>query len=242
MFDLLGSNMATCTIGCDPDDPGTPLGTDQPLRHNGTLYQGSNGASVTATNAVKIDTALLEAMAPIVNLVTGASLTTVSDAISLTQKAKLSANIPNDALVKLNASTLTVQSGSLLSVANSFAKILGSLFSLNNNSTLSILAGAVATVSGSGSLSITNSIGIFGASGVNTLNITNNSGSGTINTSILPGGYPVLLKNGALPTQITLGTGFTTFSGSGTPHVNISGPQGAVLVVDGTSAKVKLGN
>lgn len=89
------------------------------------------------------------------------------------------------------------------------------------------------------------SLGNFGA-GTNTINLTNNAalcGGCTLSTTVPNfGGYPVLLKNGATTSNVTVASGFTPFAGvGGSNNVNISGTSGAVLVVDGTTSKVKLG-
>jgi len=243
MFDLAGTATTTET---DPDALGLTVGTDRPLRHSGTLFEGTS--TLLSTNqVVKLDTALLEATAPILKLM-NSTLTSSVDVLNLSLKAKLSATLlPGDALVKLNASTLNVNSGSLVNVAGgSFANLRGSLVGLDNNSTLNILAGSLFTVSGGSVFKLTGgSLGVFGSTGTNTINITNNAQlciGCSIVTNIMNFNFPVLLKNGASAGNVNVGTGFTPFAGlSMTNKVNISGPSGAVFVLDGSTSKVKLG-
>ena len=244
MFDLAGT--ATTTVDPDPDAP-TPtlLGTDRPLRHGGALFEGTS-TSLSTTQVVKLDTALLEATAPIIKLL-NSTLTSSADALNLSQKAKLTATlVPGDALVKLNASTLNINSGSLVNVAGgSFMSVRGNLVSLDNNSTLNILAGSLFSVSGGSVFRLTGgSLGVFGSTGTNTINITNTAQlcSGcSIVTNITNFNFPVLLKAGASASNVSVGLGFTPFAGlSSSNRVNISGASGAVFVVDATS-KVKLG-
>ncbi|PYN94311.1 MAG: hypothetical protein DMD89_21940 [Candidatus Rokuibacteriota bacterium] len=244
MFDLAG--IATTTADPDPDAP-TPtlLGTDRPLRHGGALFEGTS-TSLSTTQVVKLDTALLEATAPILKLLTS-TVTSSTDALNLSQKAKLTATlVPGDALVKLNASTLNINSGSLVNVAGgSFMSVRGNLVSLDNNSTLNILAGSLFSVSNGSVFRLTGgSLGVFGSTGTNTINITNTAAlcnGCSIVTNITNFNFPVLLKAGASTSNVSVGLGFTPFAGlSSSNRVNISGASGAVFVVDATS-KVKLG-
>ena len=112
-------------------------------------------------------------------------------------------------------------------------------------STLNILAGSLFSVSGGSVFRLTGgSLGVFGSTGTNTINITNTAQlcSGcSIVTNITNFNFPVLLKAGASASNVSVGLGFTPFAGlSSSNRVNISGASGAVFVVDATS-KVKLG-
>ena len=245
MFDLAG--IATTTVDPDPDAP-TPtlLGTDRPLRQGGALFEGTS-TSLSTTQVVKLDTALLEATAPIIKLL-NSTLTSSADALNLSQRAKLSATlVPGDALVKLNASTLNINSGSLVNVAGgSFVNLRGNLVSLDNNSILNILAGSLFSVSGGSVFKLTGgSLGVFGSTGTNTINITNTAPlcSGcSIVTSIVNFNFPVLLKNSASASNVNVSSGFTPFAGlSPSNKVNISGASGALFVLDGATSKVRLG-
>lgn len=195
---------------------------------------------------MKLDTALLEATAPLLNFLAGSQVTSTSDLVKVVQKANLTASLlPSDALVKLNASTLTVNSGSLFNVAGgSVLSVTGNLVSLTNGSTLNILNGSLLTVSGGSVFKLTGgSLGVFG-SGTNSLNITNTSPlcSGCSLTSSIPNfGYPVLLANGATAANVQASAGFTPFAGlSPSNTVKVSGASGAVLTVSGSTSKVIL--
>jgi hypothetical protein len=70
------------------------IGTDQPLQRSGSgaFLELKNGARVSTKQVVELDTALLAASAPLVDMAgTSTSLTASIDAIALTQKAKLTA-------------------------------------------------------------------------------------------------------------------------------------------------------
>jgi hypothetical protein len=159
----------------DPDT-GLVIGADQPIlaAAQTPLFDADNGAIVAATgSAYRIDTALLEATAPLLNLKNGSSLTTADHAVNLVGSAKVS--IPNDAvsMVTLTASTLAVANGHLVNVAGgSVINVAGNLVSLANSSTLSILNGLLLNVSGNSSATIGRSLVSFSGSG-NVLNISN---------------------------------------------------------------------
>ncbi|MGH9669699.1 MAG: hypothetical protein ACRD3A_06280, partial [Terriglobales bacterium] len=229
---------------------GIIVGTDRPLRHAGVLFQATD-ANATVGQVVRIDTALLEATKPIVDLLRS-NVNVQGNALDLVDKARLTAGTvqaPINAVFNLNASTLTLAAGaSLANVNNSILRILGNLFSLNNTSTLTIMNGALVNVSGTGVFSLSNgSLGVFGTTGTNTLNILATSGGGTF---ALPGSIPnldvtkvpVLLRNNASATQVTVTQGFVPFSGVNGTSNTVNIPSGsAALVVNGNSAKIKLG-
>lgn len=240
VFSIQGSSQALDAA------TGLTLGTDRSLQFGGELFRGDLATSVTTNQLLKVDTAVLEASAPLLNLVAGSSMKSNSDLVQLVQKAKVTAHVPSGSLVKLNSSTLTVNNGSLFNVAGGSAlTVNGSLFSLSGGSTLNILNGSLLTVSGGSVFTLTRgSLGVFG-SGTNSLNITNAATlcSGcSITTSIPNFGYPVLLRNGALASNVTVASGFTPFAGlNGSNTVKVSGTSGVVLAVSGPTSKVVLG-
>jgi hypothetical protein len=249
MFDLGG--VARTAVDSDPDAPATVLlGTDQPLRHAGTLYQGTGGASMTTRNVLKLDTALMEAMAPIVALAgAGTTLTSATDAMLLTQRAKLSAEIPADALVKVNTgATFTVTSGSLVTVASgSFARLnVGALVGLGGGGTLSLLDGALVKVSGNGSFSLTGALVSFTGAN-NTLSVSNAfQPTGFINGvpvfSVLGGtrGFNITRTNASLFPG--LGSNNNRILINGTPlSANATSATGSVLAITGGGlSKIKI--
>ncbi len=220
--------------------------TDKPLQHSGVLFQAS-GATVSAQNGLKIDPALLEATAPLFNLLNGGSITTVNELVKLTGSATLSATLlPGDALIKLNAATITVNNGSLFNVMNgSTLTVTGSLFFINNGSTIDVKNGGLATVAAGSFFSLTSgSLGVFGSTGTNTLKLSNVPTCGLCVP--IGGGYQAVLVNGATTGNTTLMVSptFTPFQGLGTTNtaqINGSTTPGPVIIVNGTGNTVKLG-
>jgi FecR-like protein len=172
LFDLVGRAGVTQV---DPDT-GLIVGADQPIQAaaEAPLFSADRSAVIVATgNAYRVDTALLEATAPLLNLTGGSALTTGDHAVNLVGSAKVS--IPNDAvsMITLTASALNVANGHLVNVAGgSVLNIAGNLVSLADSSTLSILNGLLLNVSGNSSASIGRSLVSFSGSG-NVLNVTN---------------------------------------------------------------------
>ncbi len=249
LFQLQGRSTNTF-VETDPDAAGLVLGADQPLVHGNELLQTSGGTSIGSTtpsqSGLKIDPALLAATAPLFDL-TSSTLTSAIDFVNLVNKAKLSANIPSDSLIKLNASTLTINNGSLVNVTNgSFANITGNLFKVDNTSTINITGGWLVSVSGGSVFKLTGgSLGVFGSTGTNTLNITNNTalcGGCHVVTDITNlAGTKVFLGNGVSPTQVQVTSGFAPFANlTGSNSVNVSGASGAVLAVKDPASKIVL--
>ena len=146
-------------------------------------------------------------------------------------------DVTSSALVNLNASSLTVNTGPLFNVAGgSFLNVTGSLVSLDFGSSLSLSNGALVSVSGGSVFSLAGgSLAVFGATGLNLLYITNTLCAGACPT---PGGIPVALLNGAGPGNIVVDEGFVPFSG-GAPV--LSGSNAAVLTINGATSRVRLG-
>jgi len=170
-------------------DTGLTLGTDRPLQlgAESPVFDASNGAVVSvAGSAYRVDTALLEATAPLLNLTGGTSFTTGGNTVDLVGKAKIA--IPNDAIamINLNGSSLTVTNGNLVNVAGgSQLNIAGSLLSLAGGSTVNILNGLLLNVTGGSNATIGKSLVSFSGSS-NALNVTNN-----LAPTALIGGVPV---------------------------------------------------
>jgi hypothetical protein len=222
------------------------LGTDRPLHGPGTCPSCSlansiisaNSGTITTNQAVRVDTALLEATAPLINMLASSQMTSNNDLVKLAQQAKLFGNVPGDALVKLNNSTLNV-TGSLFNVAGgSFLNVVGNLFSLTstsgNSSTLNITNGALVALSGGSVFKLTGSFGSFSGAGTNTVNLPTSLSGYTVNTSL---GFGVALATGTSITQVvpTNFTPFTGLSGSNTVTNN-----GIVLKIADPSSKVRL--
>jgi hypothetical protein len=175
------------------------------------LEADANAVVVATGSAYRVDTALLEATAPLLNLRGGSSLTTADHAVNLVGSAKVS--IPNDAvsMITLASSTLAVANGHLVNVAGgSVLNIAGNLVSMADSSTLSILNGLLLNVSGNSSATIGRSLVSFSGSG-NILNVNNS----IVPTAII-NGIPV-----SGPTDnFRIGASAITGAASGTIRIN----------------------
>jgi hypothetical protein len=241
LFELSGRPGATQV----DSETGLTLGTDRPLQPGAesSVFEATNGAVVTvAGSAYRVDTALLEATAPLIAMASGSSLTTSGHTVDLVNRAKVS--IPNDAvaMISLNASVLNVNNANLVNVAGgSQLSIAGSLLSLSGGSTLSILNGLLLNVTGGSRVSIGNSLVSFSGSG-NLLSVTNSFAP----TAII-GGIPVYGPVGSF--QITSPTALAGLGTSGTIRINgvaltpttlLSSLTGSLVAVQGSGA-VKVG-
>src|SRR3989442_12774599 len=146
-------------VETDPDAPATALGTDQPVRHAGTFFTGNDTSINSRGPAFRLDPMLLVASAPLIVLNNSVmSLGTSASSphgFDLVNQVKMSVNVPGDAMIRLNASTLNIVNGHGINVAGgSFLKIVGDLISLANHSTLTIANGAGLFLSGGSSVSI----------------------------------------------------------------------------------------
>ncbi len=209
-------------------------------------------SAVVTRSTIPLDGALLTASAPLLAL-TNATMTTISHFADLAgnQNQALVFNgslVRGDALVALNAATLTIQSGHFLNLNNATASITGYLFSLTGGSTLNLNNGTLFSLTTNSSLNLTgNAFGVFG-SGTNTLSIANNlCPPGACGQLVNSANQPFLvnvLVNGGTPLQVAgvthnvvLPNDFNVFAlvpGAPTPHVNI-GATDALFKVDGTS-------
>jgi hypothetical protein len=226
MFDLRGRSTAT---GIETaDGVSLALGTDQPIKHSGGLLEVS-GATITSQGAFRLDTALLAASAPLVNLRTGSKLTSSADTLDLVQKAKLTSL---GAVVKLDASSLIV-AGALASVRNgSLLSVSGDFLQLNNASTL-LVKGPLLSVSGNSVVNISGALVNFGGLAGNLVSVTNTLCTASC-TSI--GGLNVNLIEGASAANVSIANpikngGLGTLSNSA---------QTAVISISGANSKVTI--
>ena len=230
IFDLRGRSTATAPEIAD--GVSLTLGTDRPIQHGGGLLE-TTGATVTSRQGLRVDTALLEASAPILHLKSGSSLTSAADGFDLVQKAKLTSI---GSVVKLDASTLTINSGALALVRNgSFLKVTGDFLQLSNGSVLNLLNGAVLNVSGNSVVNISGAFVNFGGAGGNAVNVTNNLCAAGC-TSI--GGLNVNLTGGATAGNVSI---TNAVKNPGLGSINLSNPSNtAVISVSGASSKVTI--
>ena len=222
IFDLSGVNTA-------PDaDTGLTVGTDRPLQHAGSLLETSN-ATVTAHQAVRVDTALLEATAPLLALRDGSKLTTATDAVQLSYQAKVTSL---GSVMRLDRSSLMVAQGAALNLAGgSLLRVTGDLFSLTNGSSLQLMNGPLVSLSGGSLLNVNGALIGFGGTGGNIVSVAN---------SLCPcttiGGLPVSLTNGALASNVTIAG---AIKNGGLGALNVA-PNAAVIRVDGAGTKVTI--
>jgi hypothetical protein len=223
MFDLYGTDTAVDA------ETGLTVGTHRPLQHGGPLLEASN-ATVNASQAVRVDQALLEATAPLIALTNRSALTTATDAVSLSYQAKVTSL---GSLVKLDRSTLTVKNGAALSVAGGSALgVTGDLFSLSNGSTLRVLNGPLLSLTGGSLLNVNGALIGFGGSAGNLVSVTN---SFCPCTTI--GGIPVSLTGGALASNVSISG---AIKNPNLGSVSLS-PNAALIRVDGAGTKVTIG-
>ena len=227
MFDLAGRGTAVDV------DSGRLLATDTPLSTGGSLFE-ADGATVTTQQALRVDTALLEATAPLLHLRNGSVLTSATDAITLSGTSRLTTG---STLVAVDASRLAVAMGALVNVAGgSVLNVTGDLVSLRNGSIVSLLNGPLLSVSGGSLASIGGGLVAFGGSGGNLLSVSNSLCGGSC---LLIGGIPVALLNGATAGNVSIGAGAIQNPGLGS--IKLASPSTALLSVSGANTKVTIG-
>jgi len=238
MFTLIGRTGATTlevvnTSELTSSTSNLTLGTDQPLQRTGSgaLLEVAN-ASVHASggSGLFLDTALLSATAPLLNVKAGGSLTTAADGINLSAQAKLTALGP---LVRIDGGTLTIGSGSGVTVGGgSFLNVTGDLVTMNGG-ILNILNGAVLKASGGSVVKIGGGLVNF-LNTAATVNLTNNlcAPSGCININ----GVNFFFTNAGNSSNVSV---TNPFKNGGSATVNLSnGGNTAHVIVDGSNSKV----
>ena len=227
MFDLAGTE----TAGETADGVALTLGTERPLQTGGILFEASS-ATVTGQKIVKVDTALLEASAPLVNLVSS-GLHSAVDAVDLSYQAKVTSLGP---VLRLdNASMMTVTSGAAVNVAGgSLLRVTGDLIQLSNGSTLNLLSGPILNVAGNSVVNISGALLAFNGVGGNLVMVANALCAPCTSFS----GIPVALTGGAIASNVSIGPN---------PIVNptlgslaLSGPGAAAIVVSGPLSKLTI--
>ncbi len=187
-------------------DPKTGLGTDQPVKGNGvnpgpfagasnpigTLLKGTDGATIGVKKgagdvgggqALFLDTALLEASAPIISLIGSATAQTslMTDAATLELfKSQVTSLGP---VVALDKGLINVQTGPLINLTSgSSLAVTGDLLSLINGSQITVVNGPLIRVDGVAptgtspavsTLSVTGALVNFGGTGGNQIVVNN---------------------------------------------------------------------
>ncbi len=181
IFDFWGTKTAV-----DPET-GAQVGTGKTVQHGGPLLEASGGATVNTQKVLKLDTALLEATAPIISLIGGTnsqtSLTTEQSTIDLI-KSKVISTGP---VIAMDKSFINVTNGALINLTHgSNLKVTGDLLSLINGSKINVVNGPLISAAGVGSqLSVSGALVNFGGTGGNKI-IVNNSITPTATLSGLP--------------------------------------------------------
>ncbi len=148
----------------------------------GNLLEGvrvTNGGVLTLSNGSQfgggVDGKLLNATSPLLVML-NSTMATGLGFLDVNGGSTLTADIPRDAFVSLDASALTIRNGSLINVAGKESSLFinGPLVSLANNSALNIQSGALVSVSAGGAFSLFGPIASF-AGGGNTLQLNNNA-------------------------------------------------------------------
>jgi FecR protein len=211
------------------------FGQQRPLQHNGlgALLEASNGAFVNIRGAngtvLRLDTALLDATAPIFLLTTSARLQTSGNGIDLIKNARLQASNANDAVVRIDSQArMDVLNGHLASVSASRLNVAGDLVRMGSNSLLNVTNGVLLSVLNGGIANINGALVSFTGIG-GTINITNTLAPTAfiagIPVNVAPGGNiaigqgalanlnvnnnTIRINNVALPTNATATSGIT---------------------------------
>jgi hypothetical protein len=225
MYRLSGSATAVDPLS------GLTLGTAEPVQAGGPLFQAV-GATATTQRAVRLDVALLQASAPLLDLrangAVASGLTTTSNTIDLTSRAKLNATAP---VIALNGSRLTVTGGSLVNVAGgSHLAVTGNLLSVANGSQLAIANGTLLFAAGGSVVNISGALLSFGGTG-STVTVSN-----TLCPCTVIGGLPVRLSGGALAANVSIANPIQNAAGN-----TVSVAAGAAAIrVDGAATRVTI--
>ncbi len=188
-------------------------------------------SAVVTRSTIPLDSALVEASAPLLAL-TQATMTTNSHFADLAGNQATSIQLNKDALVALNASQLMINNGHLLNLFSASATVEGFLFSLNDTSSLTIADGTLFSLNEGSALNLTASaFGVFG-NGNNTLAITNDLCATACGTLVNSANNPFMLPNGSplqaagVTQNVVLPDGFKPFAladGAPTPNITVEG-------------------
>jgi hypothetical protein len=211
-------------------DSVTGLGTDTVLQTGGTIFE-ADPTTINLSgsgNAIRVDTALLAASAPIVKLINSTlNTSSTGDAVTGAMRLFQSSVTSLGPVFGLDNSILNVQSGPLLSLTGgSSLTVNGDFASLTNGSRITVVNGPLIRVSGSSTgptsvpstLTVTGGLVNFGGTGGNQV---------IVNNSILPTGSPM----SGLP--VNVGGGGSSISIGPTP---IKNPGLGSVTINGTPA------
>ncbi len=208
---------------------GLLLGTEQPIQAAGSLFEAV-GATATTQRAVRLDVALLQASAPLLSLRASggvaSALTTTSNTIDLTSRAKLNATAP---VIALDGSRLTVNNASVVNVAGgSYLGVTGNLLSVANGSQITVSGGTLLFAAGGSVVNISGALLSFGGTG-STVTVSN-----TLCPCTVIGGISVRLSGGALAANVSITNPIQNAAGN---TVSIASAAAAIRV-DGATTRV----
>ncbi len=236
LFSLQGFTAPTPDAELDPvtsEPTGLTFGPDRPLQHaghDGAIFEATDGATIQVNacaggactagargNAFRVDTALLEATAPLIALRSSdgprTTMTTGGDVIDLVRQAKVTVSGESVAAIRLDRATLTAN-GNLVNVAGgSRLNIAGDLVSLGGASVLNV-SGVLLNLSGGSIVSIGGALVNFIGTG-NTINITNSPVA-----TMVVAGIPISVAGGVRP---NIAFGATALAGLTGNTINVNG-------------------
>jgi hypothetical protein len=209
-------------LHADPDpDPvtgnptGLTFGSDRPLEPGpgAPVLAADGGAVVTVRgSAYKVDTALLEATAPVLALAGHSTVTTSRHAVDLAGRAKVSVPADAVAMISVDASRLTVRSGHLVNLAGgSRLNVAGDLLRVGHGGRVDVVDGLLLSVTG-GSVASLGTLVRFTGTG-NALHVSNR-----VAPTALVGGVPVFGPAGAV--TVTTGAAIAGLGTAGSITIN----------------------
>ncbi|HXH12088.1 MAG TPA: FecR domain-containing protein [Alphaproteobacteria bacterium] len=148
-----------------------------PLQTGGTLLEATNGTAIqVAGNALRLDTALLQATMPVFSLIGAPSQETVMTTGGSTVDLFKSSVTSMGPVVALDRGIINVTNGPLLRLADgSIMLVNGDLLRLLNGSKINVVNGPLILVTGNGSLlNVSGALVFFGGAGGNQIVVNNN--------------------------------------------------------------------
>jgi hypothetical protein len=197
-----------------------------PLQTGGTLLTGTNGSTINvAGHALRLDTALLQASMPILNLIGAPTQETVLTSGNSTVDLVKSSMTSLGPVVALDRSIINVTNGPLMRLANgSIMLVSGDLLQLLNGSRINVVNGPLILVTGNGSLlNVSGALVFFGGTGGNQI-VVNNSIAPTTTIS----GIPVSVTTAG---SVSIGPAPVTNPGLGSLTISAGGS--AIQATDG---------
>jgi hypothetical protein len=249
LFDVKGAPFTTQTV----DGLLLELGTS-PAVHGGTVAAPAalsasllqtSGATVSTGTAVRVDTALLEATAPLIQALANSNVAVSGGAaFQVGTRATLrNSGSATSSVVFLDGSTFRANGGPLFNltgVGGSYLHtVAGDLLFLTNGSVLDVTSltnGFLISAAGSSVVDINGALVRFGTNVGNSVIVRN----AVVPTDVIPVGgfnFPVVLTGGAQLSQITI---------QGTPVKNLASNtitltnSGSLFAIDGAGARITI--